>query len=254
MLSKNQLKNITSLHFKKHREEKKLFIVEGEKVVDELCQSMYEIDSIYAVKSWIETHFDYLNKYTIVEISESELKKISLMPSPNKVLAIVKQKSHVIKTDLFEEDLSIYLDDIRDPGNLGTIIRLAHWFGIKQIICSPSTVETFNPKVVQSTMGSIFHVPVVRIELKDILDQTSKCLNVFGAFLEGENIYTKKYFNSGILVIGNESNGISKSNFSYIKEKISIPSNDNNHSESLNASMALGIIVSEYFRRKKFIG
>ena len=187
----------------------------------------------------------------ITEISDAELKKISLLPSPNKVLAVVKQKSDNFNLALLKNDLSIYLDDIRDPGNLGTIIRLAHWFGISQIICSKNTVETHNPKAVQSTMGSIFHVPIVRFELAEIAELIPS-VNIYGAFLEGENIYLKKEFNSGILVIGNESNGISSSNFQYIKEKISIPANSVNHSESLNAAMALGIIVSEHFRRKIF--
>jgi TrmH family RNA methyltransferase len=252
MLSKNQIKNITSLHHKKQRQEKKLFIVEGEKLVEELIHSSFEIVSIYAIKSWIDNSSVKINKSLITEITDVELNKISLLPSPNKVLAIVKQNSVSINISLLESELCVFLDDIRDPGNLGTIIRLAHWFGIKQIICSANTVETFSPKVVQSTMGSIFHVPIIKSELKDVLMLTTKPLNVFGAFLNGENIYTKKEFNSGILIIGNESNGISESNFPYIKEKISIPSNDINHSESLNAAMALGIIVSEYFRRKNF--
>jgi TrmH family RNA methyltransferase len=253
MLSKNQLKNITSLHLKKHREEKKLFLVEGEKLVNELIHSSFEIVSVYAIKSWIDNFSGKLNKSLINEVSESELKKISLLPSPNKVLAIVKQISPNLNIVVLETELSIYLDDIRDPGNLGTIIRLAHWFGIKQIICSSNTVETYNPKVVQSTMGSIFHVPIIKKELNEILNLSSKAINIYGAFLDGENIYTKKEFNSGILIIGNESNGISSTNFPYIKEKISIPSNDINHSESLNAAMALGILVSEYYRRKSII-
>jgi TrmH family RNA methyltransferase len=252
MLSKNQLKNISSLHHKKYREEQKLFIVEGEKLLDELLNSAFEINHIYATKNWIDKQTKIPNKINVTEINENELNKISLLPTPNKVLAIVNQKSFNLNTSVFNDHLSIYLDDIRDPGNLGTIIRLAHWFGINQIICSPNTVETFNPKVVQSTMGSIFHVPVIKQELSDVLFSLSKPINVYGAFLDGENIYTKTRFNSGILVIGNESNGISEVNFPHITEKISIPSNSPHSSESLNAAMALGIIVSEHFRRVKY--
>lgn len=250
MLSKNQIKNITSLHLKKQRELKKLFIAEGEKLVDELLNSSFEIVEIYATESWILKYKNRFKNNNLIEIDENELKKISLLSTPNKVLAIVKQKQFNLNELLFKNELSLYLDDIRDPGNLGTIIRLAHWFGIKQIICSENTVELYNPKVVQSTMGSIFHVPVIKFELVNLLIVLPFKINIYGAYLEGKSIYESP-IKSGLLVIGNESNGIQEKNSLLIQKKISIPSNNFHHSESLNAAMATGILLSEYFRISK---
>ncbi len=250
MLSKNQIKNITSLHLKKQREQKKLFIAEGEKLVDELLNSSFEIVEIYATESWILKYKNRIKTQNLIEIGENDLKKISLLSTPNKVLAIVKQKQFILNELLFKNELSLYLDDIRDPGNLGTIIRLAHWFGIKQIICSENTVEIFNPKVVQSTMGSIFHVPVIKLELADLLNVLQFKINIYGAFLDGKSIYDSP-IKTGLMVIGNESNGIQEKNSVLIQQKISIPSNNFHHSESLNAAMATGILLSEYFRISK---
>jgi TrmH family RNA methyltransferase len=250
MLSKNQIKNITSLHLKKQREQKKLFIAEGEKLVDELLNSSFEIVEIYATESWFLKYKNRIKNHNLIEIDENDLKKISLLSTPNKVLAIVKQKQFNYNELLFKNELSLYLDDIRDPGNLGTIIRLAHWFGIKQIICSENTVEIFNPKVVQSTMGSIFHVPVIKLELADLLNVLQFKINIYGAYLEGKSIYDSP-IKTGLLVIGNESNGIQEKNSVLIQQKISIPSNNFHHSESLNAAMATCILLSEYFRISK---
>ena len=258
MLSKNQIKNISALHLKKNREEEKLFIIEGEKLLSEALNSNYSIQSIYATNQWIEENKRLLahKRETISEISEQELTKISLLNTPGKVLAICRQKSFEIDYSLLPNTLSLYLDDIRDPGNLGTIIRLAHWFGITQIICSPETVEFFNPKVVQSTMGSIFHVKLVTHDLSDIiskLKQEKQQIQVFGAYLDGENIYLKKNFSAGILVIGNESNGIQEKNKKNITDPIKIPPASESHAESLNAAMASSIFLSEYLRRKKYL-
>ena len=247
MLSKNQLKNITALHQKKQREQKQLFIAEGEKLIAELLNSAFEIDQVFAVNDWIIKNTEIANKLNVIKIDENDLKKISLLSTPNKILAIVRQKKHELIDLHFKNDLAVYLDDIRDPGNLGTIIRLAHWFGIRQIICSENTVEMYNPKVVQSTMGSIFHVPIIKMELSDLLKSAPYKLNIYGAYLEGKSIYQCK-IKSGLLVIGNESNGISQSNSQYITDKIFIPSNSFHHAESLNAAMATGIILSEHFR------
>ncbi len=250
MLSKNQIKNITSLHSKKQREQKKLFIAEGEKLVDELLNSSFEIVEIYATESWALKYKNRIKNNHLNEIDENDLKKISLLSTPNKVLAIVKQKEFNLKELLLKNELSIYLDDVRDPGNLGTIIRLAHWFGIKQIICSENTVELYNPKVVQSTMGSIFHIPVIKFELANLLNVLPFKINIYGAYLDGKSVYDSP-IKSGLLVIGNESNGIQKKNSVLIQQKISIPSNNFHHSESLNAAMATGILLSEYFRISK---
>lgn len=257
MLSKNQIKNIVALHSKKNREEEKLFIVEGEKLVSEVLCSDYSIENIYALRQWIEENYTALNKCkaSVTEITEQELKKISLLSTPNKVIAICRQKQFELDYSLLLNSMNLYLDDIRDPGNLGTIIRLAHWFGISQVICSPETVEFYNPKVVQSTMGSIFHVKLIISDLNELVasfPRNEQKINVFGAYLEGEDVYLKENFTSGILVIGNESNGIQEKNKKNISDKIKIPPASESHAESLNAAMATAIFLSEYMRRKKY--
>ncbi|HEY1038856.1 MAG TPA: RNA methyltransferase [Bacteroidia bacterium] len=253
MLSKNQLKNITALHSKKHRQEEQIFIAEGEKMLQELLASDFEVEIVFATVEWLDIYAPVLSerKIQFQEIPESDLKKISLLSTPNKVLALVKQKHAEIDRVSFANSLHLYLDGIRDPGNLGTIIRLAHWFGVSQVICSPDTVEIYNPKTVQSTMGSIFRVNVLEAELSDIL-QDEGSFPVFGALLDGENIYQKQNFTSGILVIGNESNGISSKNLKFISDKVKIPPASESHAESLNAAMATSIFLSEYLRRKKY--
>jgi len=250
MLSKNQIKNITALHLKKHREHEKLFIVEGEKLTLELLHSSYKIKQIFALPEWIKKHETTAKGVPVIEINAKELEKISLLPSPNNVIAIAEQKLFDVDSFEFNNSLSIYLDDIRDPGNLGTIIRLAHWFGIKQLIFSPDTVECYNPKVIQSTMGSLFHVEFGTKNLSELIEFHKNRPKIYGAFLEGENIYTKKDFENGILVIGNESNGISNKNKKYIDTKLHIPRSKDSTAESLNAALATGIIVAEFFRRK----
>ncbi len=253
MLSKNQIKNITSLHSKKERDAEKLFIVEGEKMTKELLTSDFEIEMLFAFQGWIDDNIEALETRGVEfqAIIEEDLKKISLLSTPNKVLVLVKQKNAEPDQSLFSTGLSLYLDGIRDPGNLGTIIRLAHWFGISQIICSPDTVELYNPKVVQSTMGSIFQVKVAEADLGDIIGEENK-FPVFGALLEGHNIYKKENFTNGILVIGNESNGISSKNIKFISDKVKIPPASESHAESLNAAMATSVFLSEYLRRKKY--
>jgi TrmH family RNA methyltransferase len=256
MLSKNQIKNITALHSKKERAEAGLFIIEGDKLIAEALDSSYTIESIYALSIWLDENDRKIkdSKIKLVEVTADELKKISLLSTANNVLAVCKQKHFDLDTSLFQDKLSLFLDDIRDPGNFGTIIRLAHWFGIPQVICSPETVEFYNPKAVQSSMGSIFHVNLVTMDLGEVLANNgeNKPAKVFGALLEGQNIYLKDNFTSGILVIGNESNGISSKNLKFISDKIKIPPAAENHAESLNAAMATSILLSEYLRRKKY--
>lgn len=253
MLSKNQIKNLTALHHKKHREESQLFFVEGIKVVDELIKSQYSVKEIYALPKWIESNQGLIgkNKIDVTEIDENDLKKISVLNTPNEVFAVVHSKQFTPDISSLTKDLSLYLDGVRDPGNFGTIVRLAHWFGIKQVICSLDCVETFNPKVVQSSMGSIFHVPVSCASINDVVD-VSAGIRVFGAFLDGQNIYKTENFTSGLLVIGNESNGISPALVENITDRVFIPPASENHAESLNAAMATSIFLSEYLRRKKY--
>jgi RNA methyltransferase, TrmH family len=239
MLSKNRIKFIKSLHLKKNRDENKLFIAEGEKIVGEIIEFYPEIiESLYHTKD-----FDFVSKNEISTeiITENELKQISCLKNPNKAFAICKMWE---LSKAFDSDFHIALDNIQDPGNMGTIIRLADWFNVKSIICSLNTVDIFNPKVVQASMGSIFRVNFQFTELKTFIKETN--LPVFGAFLEGESIYEKKLSPKGILVLGNEGNGISSEVEQLISNKLNIPRFGK--AESLNVSVATGILLSEFFR------
>ncbi len=237
MLSKNELKYIQSLCHKKLRLEEGLFIAEGVKLVDELLQSNYIIKKIYATSVWIEKHVS--SKVEVVEVSETELERISSLQTPNQVLAIVEQKQ-MITAPVFQKQWTIILDNIQDPGNFGTIIRIADWFGIKQIICSNDTVELHNPKVIQSTMGSFIRVNVWYNNLSEILQSTN--MPILGALLEGKSIYHFPKMEEGIIVIGNESKGIHDSLKKLITHPVTIPKIG--EADSLNAAVAAGIIVS----------
>lgn len=247
MISKNQIKHIQSLHSKKNREEEGLFIIEGIKLVNEfLNQQKFELKDMFAIPEYITSQqsASHTNKISVNEISSDELKKISLLTTPNQVLAIVKTCKQPLDISSLHSSTSLFLDDIRDPGNLGTIIRIADWFGIKQVICSPTTTELYNPKTIQASMGAILRVNVVSMSFEDLLPQ---CINlpIYGAVLEGENIYTST-LKHGVIVIGNEANGISAEVLKQITHHITIPAANSNGSESLNAANACAIICSEF--------
>lgn len=236
MLSKNELKYIQSLCQKKQRQAEGLFIAEGTKLAEELLQSDYQIRKIYALADW---EAPVSTKAEIVIVSEDELQKISNLQTPNKVLIVAEQKQPDATPNL-KHSLTLLLDGIQDPGNLGTIIRIADWFGISQIIAGEHTAELYNPKVIQSTMGSFIRVQVWYQSLKDVL-QSCK-LPVYGALLEGENINHISAVTDGLLVIGNESKGISQELLPYITHPVTIPRIGG--AESLNAAVATGIILA----------
>lgn len=241
MISKNQIKLIKSLQQKKYRKLYQLFIAEGVKVIQELLNSNYELVELYT------THeiFSNVEKSKINFISEVELKSISALVTPNECLAvfIIPEK---VKMDYFETT-QIALDDIRDPGNMGTIIRLADWFGIQNIICSEATVDVYNPKVIQATMGSIARVNVMYCDLKNYLLNVK--VPVYGTLLEGKNIYAEKLMQPSIIVLGNESNGISQEVQHLITHKITIPRFGTlQQTESLNVATATAIVLSEFCR------
>lgn len=241
MVSKNQIKLINSLHQKKFRQINKLFIAEGIKVIQELLDAQYELDQIYATVPLFKEVSE--NKKTL--ISDVELKKISALTVPNNCLAVFKIPSEKVFN---EKGLIVALDSIRDPGNLGTIIRICDWFGVEQIICSQDTVDVYNPKVIQATMGSISRVNFIYTDLVAVLQETK--LPVFGTFMNGENIYKMDVPQEGIIVMGNEANGISKAIENTVKNKIAIPRfGALQKTESLNVATATAIILSE-FRRK----
>ena len=240
MLSKSQIKLITSLKQKKYRQQYKLFVAEGKKTILELLQSNLKLHQLYTTT----LEFDVLDDL-ITQISDTELKKISFLKSPNTALAVFEIPN---ETSIDFSKLVVALDDVRDPGNLGTIVRLCDWFGIKDLICSYETVDCYNPKVIQATMGSITRVNVSYIDLKQVL-QIQKT-EVFGAFMDGENVYESKLSNSGILVLGNEANGISHDIESQVTKRISIPRfGELQATESLNVANATAILLSEFKRK-----
>lgn len=238
MLSKNQIKLITSLKQKKQRQQHGFFVVEGVKTINELLESHLELHALYTTESFnVDASKEIL-------ISETDLKRISFLTTPNTALAVFKipEQKHI------ENDgLIVALDDVRDPGNLGTIIRLCDWFGIKHLVCSKETVDCYNPKVIQATMGSITRVSVSYVDLMAFLKSTNS--SVFGAFMEGENVYKRELPKQGVLVMGNEANGISKDIETLVNEKISIPRfGDLQATESLNVATATAILLSEFRR------
>ena len=250
MISKNQIKHIQSLHSKKNREEEGLFIIEGIKLVTEFIdQQKFNIKEVFATAEYVSNHQSILDKNNInySEISADELKKISLQSNPNQVLAVVKECQQTLNEDLLKSSTTLYLDDIRDPGNLGTIIRIADWFGIHQVICSPNSTELYNPKTLQASMGAVLRVNVITLAFEELL-ANSKDIPVYGALLNGTNIYTSS-LKHGIIVIGNEANGISNEVLKRITHPITIPAASNNGSESLNAANACAIICSEFHRQ-----
>jgi TrmH family RNA methyltransferase len=239
MVSKNQIKLINSLQQKKYRKLHNLFIAEGKKVIQELIDANFSLEHLFVTQTDL---FD--KKHVATLISDSELKKISALTSANDCLAVFKIKEYSSDTNSV---LELALDNIKDPGNMGTIIRLCDWFGISKIVCTEETVDMYNPKVVQATMGSLARVQVVYTNLAAYLKTTD--LEIFGTFMEGENIYKKQLPTSGILVMGNEANGISSEIENLITQKIAIPRFGNlQQTESLNVATATAIFLSEFKR------
>jgi len=233
MLTKNQIKIIRSLAFKKNRKLLGLFVVEGEKLVQELLESNWHIETIYATNDW--------NGQGAITISKKELQKISFLKTPNKVLALVKIKENYSN---YDGNTILALDDINDPGNLGTIIRLADWFGVNSILCSENTVDCFNPKVIQSSMGSIFRVPISYINLQKTLSK----LNDFDIYLTELNA-DKSYkdirlSNKRIIVFGNESKGINSTFHVLNHKKVFIPKDKGSNAEALNVAVSCSICLS----------
>jgi TrmH family RNA methyltransferase len=241
MLSKNQIKLISSLQQKKHRFANQLFFAEGVKVIQELVKSNFELEHLYTTNE----DFKNIASHKRSTISENELNKISALSTPNTCLAVFKIP---LEKKIIESGLVVALDSIRDPGNLGTILRLCDWFGIQQLICSKETVDIYNPKVVQATMGSIARVNVNYVDLDAFITKTK--LPVFGTFMDGENIYKTALPQEGIIVMGNEANGISENIEKLITKRLTIPRfGDLQITESLNVATATAIILSEFRRQ-----
>ena len=255
MLSRNQVKHIHSLKQKKFREIHQQFLAEGSKLILEMLDSSYKLSAIYATAEWLTQNDSILisRKIPYTEISVPEMERITALSSPSPVLAVAEfPEIPIFASDIFN-DLALVLDDIKDPGNLGTILRIADWFGIRFIICSMNTVDLYNPKVIQATMGSFTRVMVIYDNLPRFLSSFDGKTRIYGTFPEGENIYSGPLKTKGIIVIGNESEGISSEIAELVTDRISIPSyppaSGHDHAESLNASVATAIICSEFRRR-----
>lgn len=255
MISKNQIKQIQALHQKKFRDHYRLFLVEGIKTVKELLDLKNSpVKELFATADFLTENKKALDNagVTVYEVTEKELEQISTLSTPNKVLAVCNYLKEEEGLYDFNKHFSLFLDDIRDPGNFGTIIRLADWYGISTVFCTSSSCDLYNPKVIQSTMGAFTRVRVKYDSLKNIIDRNKPGL-IYGAVLGGKNVYREKLKN-GLIVIGNEANGISKENLDLVTDPITIPSHNANGSESLNAAMATGIITSEFFRQINLLG
>ena len=241
MLSKMQLKYIQSLGQKKSRDEEGLFIAEGPKIVDEfLKHSTGAIKQVYALRNWVDENKEKIGNIELHEIDETELGRISQLKTPNQVLAIVKKFESNASAEL-KNKITLALDTIQDPGNMGTIIRIADWFGIRNIICSKDSADVYNPKVVQATMGSIARVNIIYTDLQKWLSE-NKSTGIYATAVSGKPVNAIGKLKEGIIIVGNESKGVHDEILAAANEKISIPRIGN--AESLNAAVATGIILS----------
>ncbi len=267
MLSNSQVKHINALKIKKYRDEYKEFIAEGNTLVTDLTKSSYEIAGVYALSEWITGNLDVIGHKNIpvYEADPADMERITSLSSPSPVLAIVKIPAGMAAgldsagygspeqniPGLFEE-LSVMLEGISDPGNMGTLLRIADWFGIRNVICSETCVELYNPKVVQASMGSVARVSVFYTDLSRFLENLKGRLPVYGTFLQGDSIYSIPLENKGIILIGSEAHGISDPLSGFVTGRLYIPSfgsTDNGKAESLNAAVATAVVIAEFRRR-----
>jgi TrmH family RNA methyltransferase len=244
-ISKQEKKYINSLSVKKYRDKERLFVVEGEKSVKEFLASPFAVRTVYHTREC-----DFSEKYPNAKmITSTEMQQISNLKTASPVLAVVEIPCVATETTSFN-GLILALDDIQDPGNLGTVIRLADWFGINYIVCSLHTADAYGPKTVQATMGALTRVNIVYTDLYAFLKSTNGEIPVYGTFLEGKNIYDTELSADGIIVMGNEGQGISPAIAGFVSEKLFIPSFSDNAPESLNVAVAAAITCSEFKRRK----
>ena len=250
MISKNQLKYIRQLEQKKYRRREGVFVAEGTKVVGDLLLR-YRPEAVFATADWQAPA-----GITPQLVTDDELRRISFLQHPQQVLALFplpvsSQPSTVnCQPSTPNSDLSLALDGVQDPGNLGTIIRIADWFGISTIICSEDTVDAWNPKVVQATMGSIARVNIIYLNLPDFLDTLPADFPVYGTFLDGDNIYTQELTPNGLIIMGNEGNGISEAVRTKVNRRLLIPDfHQGPTADSLNVAIATAITCSEFRRR-----
>jgi TrmH family RNA methyltransferase len=250
MLTKNTIKLIRSLELKKFRTRENSFVAEGPKVVGDLFAVMRP-KMVFATSQWISEN--NTNGIDVEMVSEDELSRISFLQHPQQVLAVFPMPSYNESIDYTKElkgKLTLALDSVQDPGNLGTIIRIADWFGIETILCSHETADAYNPKVIQATMGSIARVRIIYTDLTKTLEAIASEMPIYGTFLDGENIYTQQLTSHGLIVMGNEGNGISDAVRARVSHKLLIPDFHNGDTaDSLNVAIATAITCSEFRRR-----
>ncbi len=248
MISKNQIKFVRQLEQKKFRKAENLFIAEGHKVVGDLLAAGFRPTQLFATNEWISCN----PTVSAIEVTPDELARVSLQQHPQQVLALFPIPNYDPSSPIAQHlsSLSLLLDNIQDPGNLGTIIRIADWFGIDTIYCSTGTVDAWNPKVVQATMGSIARVKIIYVEPDTLFNQIPHDYPIYGTFLDGDNIYTQQLTPHGLIVMGNEGNGISDAVRKRVSKKLLIPDfHKGDTADSLNVAIATAITCSEFRRR-----
>ena len=251
MLSHNQAKLLTALQVKKYRQKYRKFVVEGEKMVGELLtQQRVGVSAIFATDAWIgeNTHrLDLFSEKTTL-VTEAELKKISSLTTPNQVLAVAEMPPTAPDRQLLQAKLCFYLDGLQDPGNVGTILRTADWFGLPVLFCSPDCADVFSPKVVQASMGAALRIATEEVLLEMLLATAPPGIPVMGAVLSGDNVFEASPPTHGLLVIGNEGRGISPATEALLTHRLSIPRAPEGRAESLNAAVAAGILAAQLTR------
>ena len=250
MLSKATLKLIKSLELRKFRKESGLFVAEGGKTVTDLLQQGIEAYKIFATRDWMDSHSCEC-LVEITEITDEEMRRASFLRTPQGILALFKQPEYSMDPTYPIRELCLALDNVQDPGNLGTIIRIADWFGIENIYCSNGSADVYNPKVIQATMGAVGRVKIHYTNLPQLIESIKDQTNIYGTFLDGEDLYGKDLKNKGLIIMGNEGNGISDECGRLVSDRLLIPNYPAGRatSESLNVSVATAIICSEFRRR-----
>ena len=256
MISKNRLKYVRSLEMKKYRKAEGVFVAEGHKLVGDLLD-VFECKYLAAISEWLSANAAWVERQRrsgveVDEVTDEELKRASFQETPQQVLAVFKQLTYEVDVnEVARKQLCLVLDDVQNPGNLGTIVRLADWFGIEHIFCSKGCADIYNPKTVQATMGGIARVRVHEADLPELLSRLDKDIPVYGTFLDGENMYGKELENRGLIVMGNEGKGVSKEVAAFVTERLYIPNYPEGRetSESLNVAIATAIVCAEFRRR-----
>ena len=254
MISKNKIKYLKSLEMKKHRQAKSVFVAEGPKIVGDLLNAGFEPTYLVVVEcsdfaSRLQ-NFD-VNEVQIDFVTADDLRKVSSLEAPQQVLAVLKQPVWQLDSNIASKELCLALDEVQNPGNLGTIIRLAAWFGIEHLFCSKGCADVYNSKTVQATMGGLAHVKVHYVDLVEMIGNLPDSTPIYGTFLDGENLYGKQLEQRGLIVMGNEGRGVSKEVENLVTEKLFIPNYpaERESTESLNVAIATAIVCAEFRRR-----